>query len=430
MNKDEMKDKLEKWKTKLAFLKPWDMEEEVGDDLEVREMSSSGRTRGSHWDVRNLTPQEEKRRKIYMAGLAAVLVVLVAGGFFYYSTHHTFTGYVVTSTAESLDITGTEYAMLGKKIVKYSPDGVFCVNSRNEAEWSVAYSMQTPITDKCEDTMVIAEQQGKQVYVINSKGLLGNFETSLPILRVDVSSQGVVALIMEDNDVTWVNLYDYNGTQLTGLKTTVEDSGYPLDVAITPNASRMMVSFLGVNQNSLNSKIAFYDFSSASDSDESHLTGTLEYPGRVFPEVYYADASTPVAISDTGFMVFKNSKVPQEKKSVTFDKEIVSSFHDEENIGFVFDNESENCRFEIELYRYSGKRVMGTEFDCDYTEVKMDNGEILLYDAKNCRVYTTSGSQRFASDYEKQVEYFAKIPGFRRYLVITNDSMDRIRISD
>ena len=31
--------------------------------------------------------------------------------------------------------------------------------------------------------------------------------------------------------------------------------------------------------------------------------------------------------------------------------------------------------------------------------------------------------------YEKQVEYFGKVPGYRRYLVITNDSMDRIRIS-
>lgn len=428
--KKDMRDKWEIWKKKLAFLKPWDMDDEVGEDLEIREMSSSGRAASSGWEEKVFTPQEEMRRKIYMACLAAALVVLVAGGFVFYSKHHVFSSYVVTSTAESLDITGTEYTMLGKKIVKYSPDGVFCVNSRNEAEWSVAYSMQTPITDICGDTMVIAEQQGKQIYVINSKGMLGSFSTSLPILRVDVSAQGVVAAILEDQDVTWVNMYDYNGNQLTGLKTTVEDSGYPLDVAITPNASRMMVSFLGVKQNTLNSRIVFYDFSSASDSDESHRTGVLEYPGRVFPEVYYADASTPVAISDIGFVVFKNSKIPQEKKSVIFEKEIVSSFHDQEQIGFVFDNEAEDCRFEMELYSYSGKNIMGTDFDCDYTEVKMDNGEILLYDAKNCNVYTTAGARRFSSDYEKQVEYFTKIPGFRRYLVITNDSMDRIRIKD
>lgn len=430
MDKDRNTERLNMLKKKLAFLKPWDMDEEVGEDLDVREMSSSGSGRDAGWGGKRLTHQEMGRRKAYAIGIAAVLAVLVAAGFLYYNGHHTFTGYVITATEECLDIAGTQYVMLGNKIVKYSSDGIFCVNTRNEAEWSAAYSMQTPITDVCGETMVIAEQQGKQVYVVNSKGMLGNFETSLPILRADVSSQGVVALILDDEDVTWVEMYDTSGTKLAGIKATFKESGYPLDVAITPNASRMMVSFLTVDQGSVNTRIAFYDFSSASESDESHLTGSIDYPGMVFPEVYYADASTPVALSDTGMVVFRNSKTPQEKKTVTFEKEIVSSFHDEEYVGFVFNNEAEDCRFEMELYSYSGKKVMEKEFDCDYTEVKMDRGEILLYDAKDCTVYTTSGTRRLATDYEKQVEYFAKIPGFRKYLVITNDSMDRIRISD
>lgn len=379
--------------------------------------------------IKDILPSAGHRRRIYGAGLAAVLILAVAGVFWYYNGHHVFTEYVVTASAESADIAGTRYVMLGNSIVKYSSDGVFCVNSQNEAKWSTAYSMQSPITNTCRKTMVIAEQQGKQVYVLNDEGLLGNFQTSLPILKADVSAQGVVALILEDDDVTWINLYDSNGGEIASVKTTLQESGYPLDVAITPNASRMMVSYLEIKQGALNSRIAFYDFSSASESDESHLTGTLDYGERVFPEVYYADASTPVAVSDNGFVVFKNSKIPEEKKAVTVEKEIVSSFHDEKRIGFVFENEAEDCRYEMELYQYSGKRIMQKEFDCDYTEVKMDRGEILLYDAKSCTIYTTSGVRRFTSVYEKPVSYFAKIPGFRKYLVITNDSMDRIRIS-
>ena len=430
MDKKRNKEKLNKWKEKLAFLKPWDMDDEAGEDLEIKEMSSSDNTRGSGWEGGKLSGEETEKRKKYAAGLAAALILLVAGGFYYYNGHHTFSGYVVTDTEECLDIVGTEYAMLGNKIIKYSSDGIFCTNVHNKTEWSVAYSMQTPIVDRCRDTMVIAEQQGNQVYVINSTGLMGNFETSRPILRADVSSQGVVALILDDEDVTWVELYDCSGSQLASIKTTLQESGYPLDAAITPGASRLMISFVTVDQGAVNSRISFYDFSSASDSDESHLTGSLDYPGCVFPEVFYADASTPVALSDTGFVVFKDSKIPQEKKKVVFEKEIVSSFHDEDYVGFVFNNEAEDCRFEMELYGYSGKRAIKKEFDCDYTEVKMDQGEILLYDAKNCIVYTVSGTNRFASDYEKQVEYFAKIPGFRKYLVITGDSMDHIRISD
>ena len=82
------------------------------------------------------------KRSICGGGLA-VLAVLVVGGFYFYNRSHTFTEYVVTSTDECLDIDGTEYVMLGKSVMKYSPDGVFCVNTHNEANWSIAYSMQT-----------------------------------------------------------------------------------------------------------------------------------------------------------------------------------------------------------------------------------------------------------------------------------------------
>ena len=427
MNKDRWKEYWEWLKPRLAFLKPWDMDEDVGDDLEVREMSSFGRQ--NSWGSRAETPRERTRRRRYAIITLTALLAIVAGCFLYYNGHHSFTEYVVTSTTENLDIVGTEYTMLGNYIVKYSSDGVFCVNSHNEVRWSAAYSMQTPIIDMCGQTMVIAQQQGRQVYVVNEDGLLGSFTTSLSILKAHVSKQGVVVLILEDSDVTWIEMYDVSGNEIAKIKTTLQDSGYPLDVAITPNASRMIVSYLGVSGRTLCSRIAFYDFSSASDSDESHLTGTLDYTGQVFPEVYYADASTPVALSDTGFVVFKNKKTPEEETSVVFEKEIVSSFHDSDNIGFIFNNEAADCRYEMELYHYNGKMAMRKEFDCNYTQVRMDRGEILLYDAKNCTVYTASGTRRFSSDYEKQVEYFAKIPGFRRYIVITNDSLDRIRIS-
>lgn len=424
MNKDKWRNLLETLKVKLAFLKPWDMDEDVEDDMEARRSGTLSPDRG-----RADAYQDSARRRRYTIIAVAALFAIVGGCFLYYNGHHSFTDYVVTATTENLDIAGTQYEMLGNYIIKYSTDGVFCVNSRNEARWSVAYSMQTPITDICDQMMVIAEQQGKQVYVVNSDGLVGNFETNLPILKAHVSRQGVVVLILEDQDVTWIDMYDSSGGVIARVKTTLQDSGYPLDVAITPNASRMIVSYLGVSKGAINSRIAFYDFTSASDSDESHLTGTLDYSGRVFPEVYYADASTPVALSDTGFIVFKNKKTPEEDASVTFEKEIVTSFHDKDYVGFVFDSESADCRYEMELYHYNGRRTMKDEFDCDYTKARMVRGEILLYDAKNCSVYTTSGIRRFSSDYEKQVEYFTKIPGFRKYLVITNDSMDRIRIS-
>lgn len=414
-------------KEKLNFLKPAGRNQADPYETQAQEIRLLHPEDQEQKEMAVSTGMGPGKRKLFGIGILAAVAVWWALS--YYSSHRCYTEYKILSTEENTDIAGTEYAVLGSSIAKYGPDGIFCVNSRNELKWSAAYSMQTPVTDICGKTMVIAEQQGTQVYVVNEKGVMGNFKTTLPIMKARVSEQGVTALILKDADVTWIELYDSAGTELAKIKATLEDSGYPLDVALTSGASRMMVSYLGIRQGSLNTKIAFYDFTSAAESDESHLTGTLDYPGQVFPEVYYADSVTPVAVSDTGFVVFDGKKAPGEKERITFEREILSSFHDGNYIGFVFPNEAADCRYEMELYRYSGKRKMKKEFDCDYEKVKMDGGEILLYDAKNCMVYRTSGMQRFQAAYEKQVSYFTKLSGSGKYLVITKDSMDRIQIS-
>ena len=283
MDKEKVKEKMGVWKKRLAFLKPWNMDEEdQDDDLEIRSMQANDTSREAREESPEFTWFKGKNGKLYLAGGIAALVLLVAGGFWYYSGHHLFTEYVVTSTAESLDIAGTQYAMLGSSVIKYSPDGVFCVDSHNTAKWSVAYSMQSPIIDICKNTMVVAEQQGNQVYVMNEKGPMGNFETDLPVLKACVSAQGVVALVQEDDPVTWVNLYDCNGTKLAGVKTTMEDSGYPLDAAITENGEKLMVSFLGVTQGELKGRVAFYDFSSGLANGDNSLTGILDIRDRFF----------------------------------------------------------------------------------------------------------------------------------------------------
>ena len=431
MDKEKLKHRLGALKTKLAFLKPWDIDDkDFREDLEIREIRTDreGYTGRTQEQSVRMSAEESRRRAGSAAGGLLVLVLLVGGGFYYYNSHHQFSDYVITSTDDSLDIEGSGYALLGKSIIKYSSDGVFCVDTHNTTKWSAAYSMQTPIIDSCENTMVIAEQQGKQVYVINEDGVLGNFETSLPILKAHVSEQGVTALILKDDDVTWVELYSYAGEEIAAIKATLQDYGYPLDVAITPDASRMMVSFLGISQGTVSSKLAFFDFSSSDEADESHMIGSLDYPGRVFPEVYYADASTTVALSDQGFVVIKDGSQPEEQASVMFEKEIISSFHDQNYVGFVFENDAVDCKYDLELYSYSGKRKMQKDFDSEYSQVRMDSGEILLYDTAHCTVYTVAGTRRFSSDYEKQIAYFMKLPEFRKYLVITDDSMDQIRI--
>ena len=207
--------------------------------------------------------QDPITRYLILTLIAAAIIAVIS--YWVYNKTHMFDDYNVLSSTELKDVEGTRYVMLSGRIIKYSHDGIFCVNTENEMLWSAAYSMQTPVCDVSGGMMVIAEQQGDQVYVINARGVVGNFTTSLPIMKARISSNGVVALVQDDvDDVSWVNLFDKTGNAIASVKVTQSETGYPLDMALTSNAKGMIVSYAATDNGQVTGRICKYDFSSAS----------------------------------------------------------------------------------------------------------------------------------------------------------------------
>ncbi|MCD8346937.1 MAG: DUF5711 family protein [Lachnospiraceae bacterium] len=374
----------------------------------------------------DLLARNRKRRLITRSVLAALLVCVIAG-FYLYNREHTFDDYIIAKSIENSMTSGTQYEAVGKYLYRYNSDGVSCVTKKNEVKWSVTYSMQAPIVDVCGTTMVIAEQQGTQVYVVNEDGLLGSFTCLLPILKVRVSNQGVVAVVLQDDDVTWVRLYDASGESIANDKTTISDSGYPLDVDLSPNGEKMVVSYLGIIEGVMTSTVAFYDFGSEGDASSDYIVSSETFSGNIVPQVFFMDNTTAVAVADNGFAVFRGS-TPEKSAEVSFDDEIVSCFYDEETIGFLFADATGENDYRMELYNYRGKQKVSVGVDARFDEIKMENGQILMYTASSCTIYTKSGKLRFTSAYEKEIVDIFYFSEYRRYLVITNDSFDRIRI--
>lgn len=368
----------------------------------------------------------EERVSRWLLAMVCGTILAALAGLWIYNRAHTFDQYRILSRAEKNDVEGTLYERLGNSVIKYSHDGIFCVDTSNEIQWSAAYDMQTPICDICDGVMAIAEQQGRQVYVLNEKGLLGSFEAAMNIRKIQTASNGVTALVEEDEEVDWIELFSADGTQIASVRASLEDSGFPLDIALSPNGKRMVVSFLTQENGVLTGKLSFYDFSSS--SEDRHLMLSLNYPDTIFPDVFFADGAVPVAAGDNCFVVFDSSKKPSEKVRVPFTEEILSCFHDGENIGFIFDSGETDTKYIMDVYNYAGKRTMQTGCSFDYTGVQIADGEIFLYDSSNLTIYRTSGKKKLSVSYDREVKYFGPQKGLRRYLVITADSMDRIRI--
>lgn len=424
---DKWKEKLDQVAGKLRFLR-LDEDPDQYEEIQIEETSlpSGGSFKGNGLKEK----LAKNRRWVFRRRIiAAVLAVCIVGGFVAYNNLHEFQDYVIVSSIENNVSPGTQYEAVGRNLYRYNTDGVSCISRNNAVKWSITYNMQAPIADVCGSTMAVAEQQGNQIYVVNEDGLIGSFQTLLPILKVRVSRQGVVAAVLQEDDVTWVNLYRPDGTSVVSDKTTISDSGYPLDIDVSPDGQKLAVSYLKTENGIISSDVVFYHFGAAGQSEDDYVVGRENFPEIVMPEVFFINNSRAAAVSDRGYTVFRGTDKPKKTVSVEFNEEIVSCFHDSRRIGFLFRSSSEGYDYRMELYNYSGKRSVQSEINAEFEKIKIENNQILMYSDEGCSIFTSAGRNRFSSAYEKEISDIFYFSEFRRYLVITRDSFDKIRIS-
>ncbi len=418
-----MKERFQNLLKMLSFRTLWDaQEEEDWEDFDRKEEYISG----------DEYADSTKHRAGIGTGiiyLAIITLVIIAVAAYHIMSHyHLYTSYTITESYPSEDIAGTRYAKLGNGFVKYGSDGVTYVDGRNETQWSTAYTMETPTTDLCEEVMLIYEQQGYIVEVLNTEGVLGSYQTDLPILKGVVAKNGVCAMMVKDGKDVRIRIVSIDGTTLAEVHTTLEDQGQPIDIALSTNGQSLMVSQVKIGNGAVDSVIAFYDFSTSAEADETHLVGSFDYRDQVFPSVCFLTDGVGAAIGDAGFITYSAGKKPSEKASVKLSTEVMSVFHDSSNIGFVMASNSVSERYRMEVYSVNGKKKSEMLFSHGYSKIAMDSGEILLNDSGHLMVFTPGGVRRLDTDYEKQVGAFVKIPGFRKYAVLTNSGIDRIKI--
>lgn len=370
-----------------------------------------------------------KMRMRYIIGAAVVCVLL--GSAMIYKQVHVYHGYRIQSSVERSDDAVTQYVRVkNNRTLKCNPNGVTCVNDKNEVQWNTTFNMQSLIVDACGSTVVVGDKRGSLVYVFDEDGLLGNYEVEYTLMKVRVAKQGVVAAVLEDGETTWVNVYDVQGNILVKNKTSMAESGYPLDIALSSDGMKMAVSYLAADQKDIMTRIAFYNFSSVGRGQTDNLVNQVEYNGQVVPQVCFMDDGCAVAFTDSGITFFSGRQVPEERTKVVVEQEIISAFCDGEHVGIVTasDDTEQKYKYKMQIYRSNGSKTTTKYFDEEYTEIKISDGEIILFNNNNLVIYTVRGKKKFAGTYEKVIQDVIKGSKDKVYSVITRDSTDQIKI--
>lgn len=117
----------------------------------------------------------------------------------------------------------------------------------------------------------------------------------------------------------------------------------------------MMVTYQFVDGGQTTSYVAFYNFGDVGQNEEDRIVSGFTYDGVVIPQIQYLDGGCSVALRDDGFTLYNGKQIPKESESVEVDREIISTFYNEELVGLAFKNDDKNKQYTMEVYSTGGK---------------------------------------------------------------------------
>ena len=370
------------------------------------------------------------RRRISGRGKKTITVVAVIAAVclvFLYVEKRSYHSYKVLNTSEQEDVVSTQYVEMDGDILRYSPDGVSVVDSSMNTVWNETYTMQNPIADVNGSRAVIADSEGTSLYICDKKGVTGTVTTSYSIVKVRVAANGMVAAILDNDENTWINFYNSDGSLVAENLTKIDDPGYPMDAAVSDNGV-MMVTFQYVDGSKTTSYVAFYNYGDVGQNEDDRIVSGYTYENVVIPQVECISESQYIALRDDGFSTYQGNQIPKEVKTINVKQEIVSTFFDDQRIGLVFKNNSKDSEYTMEVYSMNGQLKFRKNFNVAYSTIKMSDGNIIMYNSSQICVMNSRGVQKYMGSVDGTIRDFFKI-GWNKYLMVMDNGVSTIKFS-
>lgn len=359
--------------------------------------------------------------------IVAVFAIFIIGIRIYY-INKTYSSYSVTNNILSGDTTKCKFYEYGDYFIRYSNDGLAYIKN-GETVWNQAFEMKQPILDICNDYVAIAEQQSNTIYIFDTTGLLGKIKTAYPIVSLEVAGQGVVAAITTESNANHIELMDKDGEVLVSGQTVLSGDGCPIDISLSEDGTKLMVSYLYVNGGASQTKVVFYNYSEVGKNEVDRVVGGFnQYKSTIVPKVEFLTNDIAVAFGDDMFTIYSIKQKPSIIAEYELDKEIKSIFYSEEYIGFTFQPENLDDPYDITIYDIDGDIIYEGTLDLEYKNIKLDNSNLLIYSDDTFIVQTVKGKIKFSKKLDENINEILGINGGYKYILVSSESIDQIKL--
>lgn len=372
-----------------------------------------------------------KRRKQVRAIRILVVLILIFGAalaYYIYQNSKIYETYILLNRADRTVSEETKIVEFGSSIMTYGKDGAKAQDSTGKLLWNQTFDMQNPMMSICESTVAFADYGGSKIYIQTEEGETSVISTNMPIRKITVSDAGYVAAVLEDTNVTWIYMYDIHGTEISYFRTTMEKSGYPIDLDISPSGELIVVSYYYLDVGDVKSSVAFYNFGAVGQNSIDNYVSGYNYVDSLVPVVRFLDDETAFSLSSARLSVYAGAHKPVSISDMFLTSDVLSVYYSKDAVALITRNNSIENQYRLEIYDKSGKLTGSKEFDFDYSGVAFGNKTIVLYGGNSVYISTYDGKTKYEGEYSEPIHMMMATNSLAKYVVVTEKNIDTIEI--
>ncbi len=369
------------------------------------------------------------RLKIF--GTIFFLIAIIAAACFY--AYHIFdtkvyTGYQILEKSLRSDSDTAKYLAYNGHVLKYSRDGAESYDGVKDTKWNVTYELQDPMVSVCSDYVALSDRGSNKILLMSGEGRSSFVNTRLPIQDFSVAGQGVVAAVLTDGASSRINIYSPEGEELAGIRSSMGKSGYPADIALSPDGTLLGVSYARVESatGDVHSSVAFYNFGDVGQNEIDNYVSGYDYEGTFIPRVHFLSRDAAVAIGDDRMIFFSGAQKPEAVSENAITEEIQSVSFGDEEVGLVFRSEEGGFRYRLKVYDKTGKEILNKDFDMAYTDVVLSDKRAVIYNDSACEIIDYKGNLRYDGHFEDPVLLMVPTSHRSRFILVNRSLTEEI----
>lgn len=334
----------------------------------------------------------------------------------------------IEDTDDNSDVSYEEFK---NGFIKYNSSGIEFQKEFGESVWNESVALHHPVFSKSENYVLVADLGGNQITVYNETGKVSKIKLKYPVLQANISDQGICQVIIEADQTNMVQVYDKNGEILVDAKASLDERGYPITAAISPDGTKLAISYYALEAMATRTTISVYDLSSKKQEDKDALIKEFTYDSEIIPKLYFNSDSSIIACADTRLHFYQVSGNVKEVKKIKLKSEIESVFEWGDYLGVIYDNTDnvDEEKYKICVYDQKGEIKMEKTLNMNYEKIQVREKQLYAIYKNECTIMDIRGRILFQGELEGGgIAAILPAGGFRSYHVIFNNRAVRMRL--